>query len=115
MRRLVLVAALVPGLAGATPYDGTYRQAANADCALIGVDGGALRIEGDIFEGVGMQCRMTRPVDVLDMDATLYTMECSDGADTWSERVMVMDAAEDDGIYMVRDGYAFRYDRCEAA
>jgi len=111
-RALVLALSLVPGLALATPYDGTYRQNANADCALVGVDGGALRIEDGIFYGVESECRMTRPVNVVNMNATLYTMECSGEGARWTERAMVMEAAEGDGIIMVWDGYAFRYERC---
>ena len=111
-RVLVLALSLVPGLALATPYGGTYRQNANADCALVGVDGGALRIEDGIFYGVESECRMTRPVNVVNMNATLYTMECSGEGARWTERAMVMEAAEGDGIIMVWDGYAFRYERC---
>jgi len=111
-RALILALAALPGLAMATPYDGTYRQNANADCGLVGVDGGALRIEDGIFYGVENECRMTRPVNVVDMDATLYTMECSGEGTRWTERAMVMEAAEGDGIVMIWDGYAFRYDRC---
>ena len=47
--RLAAVLALVPVFAAATPYDGTYRQNANAECALVDVDGGALKIEDGIF------------------------------------------------------------------
>lgn len=102
-----------PAMALAGPFDGTYRQAANADCGLVGVDGGAVKIEDGIFYGVESQCRMTRPVDVIDMNAQLYTMECS-GEDTlWTERAMVMEAAEIDGIIMIWDGYAFVYERCK--
>lgn len=113
-RALVLALTLLPGLAFATPYDGTYRQNANADCGLVGVDGGALKIEDGIFYGVESQCRMTRPVNVVDMDATLYTMVCSGEGTSWTERAMVMDAAEGDGIIMVWNGYAFRYESCVA-
>ncbi|NBD30923.1 MAG: hypothetical protein GVY31_12910 [Alphaproteobacteria bacterium] len=111
-RALALALALLPGLALATPYDGTYRQNANADCGLVGVDGGALKIEDGIFYGVESQCRMTRPVNVVNMDATLYTMVCSGEGTNWTERAMVMDSAGGDGIIMVWNGYAFRYDRC---
>jgi len=97
----------------ASPYDGTYRQNANAECGLVGADGAALRIADGIFYGVEMQCRMTRPVDVVNMDATLYTMECSGPDQQWSERAMVMKAAGDAGdIIMVWNGYAFKYSRC---
>lgn len=98
----------------AGPFDGVYRQTENADCSLVGVDGGALEIRDGIFYGVEMECRMTRPVDVIDMDAILYTMQCTGEDDQWSERAMVMNRAEDDGIIMLWDGYAFAYSRCAA-
>lgn len=110
--RLALALILTPGLALATPYDGTFRQSANSECALVGVDGGALKIDDGIFYGVEMECRMTRPVTVVNMDATLYTMSCSGDDQVWTERAMVMNDAETDGIIMVWDGYAFRYSRC---
>ncbi|UWQ99714.1 hypothetical protein K3729_02645 [Rhodobacteraceae bacterium S2214] len=113
MRRLAAILALMPTLAAAGPYDGTYKQVANADCANVGVDGGALKIEEGIFFGVDVQCRMTRPVDVLQMDATLYTMQCSNDDEVWTERAMLMDAADDDGIIMIWNGYAFAYSACE--
>ena len=103
-----------PGLACATPYDGVYKQTANAECALVGVDGGALEIREGIFYGVEMQCLMTRPVNVVDMEATLYDMQCSGEAERWTERAMLMKPADSDGLIMVWNGYAFRYDRCAA-
>ena len=113
--RLVIALTLAPVIAAATPFDGIYRQNANADCALVGVDGGALQIEDGIFYGVEMQCRMTRPVNVVDMDATLYSMRCSGEDQVWTERAMLMNDGESDGIVMIWDGYAFRYSRCPDA
>lgn len=112
MRSLVALCLLCPAMALATPYDGTYRQTANAECALVGVDGGALKIDDGIFFGVEVECRMTRPVNVVDMDATLYTMRCSGEDQLWTERAMIMNDAESDGIIMIWDGYAFKYSRC---
>ena len=107
------LAALAATSAAAGPYDGTYRQNANAECGLVGADGAALRIAGGIFYGVEMQCRMSRPVDVVDMDATLYTMDCSGAGQQWTERAMIMKAAGEAGdIIMVWNGYAFKYSRC---
>jgi len=112
--RLALALIVAPVLVAATPYDGTYRQNATADCAALGVDGGALKIEDGIFHGVELECRMTRPVQVVSMDATLYTMQCSGDDQVWTERAMVMNDAESEGgIIMVWDGYAFRYSLCE--
>lgn len=107
-------AILVAGSVAATPYDGLYRSSGDADCAQVGVEGGALRIQEGLFEGVGSECRMMRPVDVVDMDATLYTMECSAGDTRWTERAMLMKAAQDNGLIMLWNGYAFRYARCDA-
>ncbi len=107
-------ASLVAGSVAATPYDGLYRSSGDADCAKVGVEGGALRIQEGLFEGVGSECRMMRPVDVVDMDATLYTMECSAGDTRWTERAMLMKAAQDNGLIMLWNGYAFRYARCDA-
>ena len=118
MIRSILLAALltIPALARALPWDGTYRLSENADCDRVGQEGGTLRIEEGIFTGVGSTCRMTEPVDVLDLDATLYTMECEGEGEgqEWTERAMLMNTAEGDGIFLIWRGYAFRYDRCEA-
>lgn len=118
--RLTLWAALVaiPGLAMAGPYDGIYKQTANSECGLVGVDGGSIQIENDIFYGVEVECRMTKPVDVVDMDAMLYTMECSGEDQQWTERAMLMTPAKEptgekpDGLIMVWNGYAFVYKGC---
>lgn len=112
MRLAGLLLVLIPTLAGATPYDGIYKQVANADCANVGRDGGSLEIKDGIFYGVDLQCLMTRPVAVVDMDATLYTMQCSNEEERWTERAMVMNAKDDGGLIMVWNGYAFKYSRC---
>lgn len=115
MIRLAIAFATLPGLALAGPFEGVYKQTANAECGLIGVDGGALEIKDGIFYGVDVECRMTSPVNVVDMDATLYTMQCTGDDTVWTERAMLMDDKETNGVIMVWNGYAFRYDRCEDA
>ena len=96
-----------------SPYDGVYKQTENAECSLVGVDGGSLKIEDDIFYGVEVECRMTDPVEVEEMGATLYQMQCSGEGEIWTERAMMMPDADQTGLYMVWKGYAFRYERCE--
>lgn len=113
--RIAPVLMLLAGPALAGPYDGLYRQTADADCTQIGGEGGALRIDGGIFYGAELECRMTNPVSVVDMDAKLYTMQCSDADTAWTERALVMRAATGGGIIMVWNGYAFQYDNCTAA
>ncbi|WP_416510469.1 hypothetical protein [Aliiroseovarius sp. YM-037] len=108
-----LIAATVfsAGIAQAGAFDGIFRQTAESDCTLIGQDGGALKIEDDVFFGVESQCNMANPTDVRDMDAVLYDMECSGEGTTWIARALFMHAA-DDGLIMVWNGFAFKYDRC---
>ncbi len=108
-----LILGLFPAIALAGPFDGVYKQTANSECALVGADGGSLKIEESIFYGVEVECRMARPVDINDMNATIYHMECSGEGSTWTERAIMMNDAEGTGIYMIWDGYAFRYERCE--
>lgn len=111
---LCLAASTLPFAAFADAFDGVYKQTANAECSLIGVDGGSLKIEDNIFYGVEVECRMTDPIDIVDMNATLYEMQCIGEGSTWTERAMLMADAESDGLYMIWNGYAFRYDKCEA-
>ncbi len=112
MTRFFVAVALIPSLVSATPYDGVYKPIADSDCAVIGEDGGALQIKDGIFYGVEVQCRMTRPVNVVDMDATLYNMQCSGEGQNWTERAMVMRHSNGDDIIMLWDGYAFVYEAC---
>jgi len=119
LRRWTIALMVWPALAGASPYDGIYKQVANADCGLVGVDGGALEIRDGVFYGVDMQCRMTRPVNVNAMDATLYTMECAGAEQSWTERALMMKPApvegdETPGLIMLWNGYAFVYEGCKA-
>lgn len=104
----------LPAAGLADAFDGVYKQTANSDCGLVGVDGGAVEIRDGIFYGVEVECRMTRPVNVLEMDAQLFTMQCSGEDQAWTERAMVMSQAEENGIIMIWDGYAFVYAACEA-
>ena len=107
------LAAILPCTLSASPFDGVYKQTANAECALVGVDGGSLKIEDDIFYGVEVECRMTNPVEIEGMSATVYDMACIGEGSTWEERLIMMLDAQDPGIYLIWDGYAFRYERCE--
>lgn len=92
-------------------FDGLFKQGPGADCEQIGVDGGALKIEDDVFHGIRSNCRMENPVSIRDMNAELYDMTCDGEKSAWVGRALFMHAA-DDGLIMVWDGFAFKYDRC---
>jgi len=108
----VLMLAAAPAAAQGR-FDGLWRGSPTTDCTRTGRDGGALKIEDDVFYGVDAQCVMSRPVDVRDMDAALYDMQCEGSGGDWSERALFMRAA-DGGLIMLWNGFAFKYDACPA-
>lgn len=108
---LPLLAALLPTAAGALPWDGTYLLSEEATCDGTGEEG-TLRIAEGVLHGLESTCRMTEPTDILDLDATLYVMQCEGEGEEWTERAMLMKAAEGDAIFLAWRGYVFRYDRC---
>jgi hypothetical protein len=57
---------------------------------------------------------MTRPVDILDLDAIVDRMAREGEGQTWTECPLFMTAAEADGIHILWRGFAFRRDRCPA-
>ena len=118
--RAALLLILSPGLAFAGPWDGVYRQGSDADCARVGVEGGAVRIHDSTFYGNEAVCQMRQPVEVRNMNATLYDMYCEgylgengQPPAPWEARMLMMRGV-DGGLYMVWDGYAFQFQRCTA-
>ena len=105
-------------LASATPamaleVEGRYRASPEADCEAGDGAEGFLRIEGGVFYGLSGECKMLNPVNVRDMNAQLFDMEC-EGANPnfqWTERALFMEGAEG-GLILAWNGYAFRYERC---
>lgn len=98
-----------PGLA--ETFDGLYSQGQGAICAPLEGGSETVRIEKGVFHGIETECRMENPVDVRDMNAVLYDMQCRGDETAWSARALFM-AAADGGLIMVWDGYAFKYDPC---
>lgn len=112
MRALfALVALASPALADPTPYDGYYRQSVTDACEIQQAGGGAIKIEDGTFFGAESRCQMENPVDVREMNATLYDMACTSAEAEWQTRAFFGEAAGG-GLLIVLDGYAFRYDAC---
>ncbi len=76
------------------------------------MDGGALAVQDDLFQGVENSCRLTNPVAVKGMDAILYDAECSGEGETEAYRVMLMRLP--DGLAMIRDGFVNLLKSCPA-
>jgi hypothetical protein len=116
MRRplVAAVAVALAATASAQGYDGRYKLEPGADCTAPEGAPGLLRVEAGVLHGAESACRMTNPVDVRDMDATLYDMQCTGDGSAWSERALVMRGAEGE-LVLVWDGYAFAYPPCPEA
>ncbi|MBJ3761648.1 hypothetical protein ILP92_02640 [Maribius pontilimi] len=102
---------LVPAIALAGAFDGLWRSNPTAECVYVDGDAGALKIEDDVLFGAESRCRMTQPVNVRDMDAVLYDMACDGEGSSWTDRAMFLSAA-DGGLYLIWNGYAFKYEQC---
>lgn len=96
----------------ASGFAGVYRQNALGSCTAMGEEGGAIRIEDAVFYGAGATCQMTDPVDIRDMDAALFDFVCERDEAIWTSRFF-LSLADDGGLIVVSDGFAFKYDRCD--
>ena len=67
-------------------FDGLYfpedQRGWLCDEASLGSDGGALAIRNGTLIGVETSCALTKPVNVRDMDAVLYDLECESEGET---------------------------------
>jgi len=116
MRLPVLVAALLAAApAAAGPFDGLYYPGIALpgawDCKTLGMEGGAVGVQGDQLIGVENTCTLTNPVEVRGMAAVLYDEECAGEGETTTARVMLM--TSDEGLYVIRDGFVADWLRCE--
>ncbi len=99
---IILLLLLAPGAAMASGLDGKYRMNEQWDCKSIGMDGGAIAINGNIFTGVESSCKMKNPVKLRDMNATLYDLECGGEGENWTTRAMFM--RHDEGLIIIWPG-----------
>lgn len=95
-------------------FDGLYRLPAGSgewSCKAdhIGMDGGALSIDGDILEGVESRCKLTNPRAVD--DSIRYFATCSaDGTEFESPLTLTR---TDNSVRIDRDGASIFWERCD--
>ena len=114
MLRLVCLTFLLPTVAAAQDtldFSGLWRANPTAGCTYTGGEGSALKIEDATLFGVENQCAMTNPVNVTDMDAQLFDMDCDAEGQSFAARAMFM-RANDGGLYLIWDGIALKYESC---
>lgn len=95
----------------ADQFDGLY-QPSGADWSCspdhIGMDGGALAIQGGVFDGVENRCELTKPQ--TNGGATTFTAICSAEGSTYEQQIAIMPTAN--GVSIQRDGFTSYWSRC---
>ena len=117
LRSVIVLSLILPAVAAAGPFDGLYRPnydwALAWDCKSVGVDGGALEVEGETLRAVENTCALSDPVEVRDMAAVLYDASCTGEGGASEGRIMLM--THEFGIYVIRDGFVLDWIRCEGS
>ena len=96
----------------AQSIEGLYQPSgANWSCSLdhIGMDGGALAIQGGVFYGVENRCDLTSPVRIG--NGTRYTAACSAEGSTYREQMTITPTT--DGVRINRASGTALWHRCE--
>ena len=109
--RSILYAAIVGSMtlsASAGQFDGLYFPTGmqwSCNPIDVGMDGGALQIEGNALIGVENFCQLSQPTNVRGMDAVLFDADCAGEGYEYSYRVMLLN--KPDGVYVIsEDGVA---------
>ncbi len=107
-KKAMLLMLLLVGPASAV--DGVYRPTNRETCPVLG-DDWRFEIERPFLYWHETTCEMTKPVNVNDMNATLYTLQCRGEGETWTKRALVMEHPTW-MVYLDNDG-AKTYHLCE--
>lgn len=116
MRIVAMVFGLMAaGAAQAGPFDGTYIPRGKGgsfwNCVYNGQEGGAIWIEDNWYHPIeDPVCRLTNPVQVRDMPAVLFDLECGDDNKAGNERVMFV--RRPGGMFEVRSGWMVDWEKC---
>ncbi len=112
---LAVSASLACATAGhAQGIDGLYQPSgASWSCSAdqVGMDGGALSIQGDVLNGVENRCYLTSPRP--DGAGTRYTAVCSAEGEEYREDLTLKPTAN--SLSLERDGSTVYWERCGAA
>jgi hypothetical protein len=87
------------------PNQGTW------DCATLGMDGGAVGVQGQTLHGVENACTLTNAFPIPGMDAMMFDLECSGEGMTYDGGRVILVPTQT-GLGIVRDGFVVNWLRC---
>ncbi|MCA0206003.1 MAG: hypothetical protein LCH92_16775 [Proteobacteria bacterium] len=109
---LALSLAVTAGGAGAQSlYDGTWTFLDAASCRP-GSDA-VVRVTLPEIRYYESLCRLSNPVPVRGMEATLYDADCAGEGETWHHRLLLM-RTDDGQLLQLQDGFAQLLNACPA-
>lgn len=100
------------GLVNAQSLDGLYQPSGTSwTCSpdQIGIEGGALSIQGGVFNGVENRCDLTEPIDTG--NGTRFTAVCSAEGSTYEEAILISPTRN--GVSIERGDHTAYWTRCE--
>ncbi|MEP1613826.1 MAG: hypothetical protein ABJL72_18135 [Roseobacter sp.] len=100
------------GFANAQNLDGLYQPSGSSwSCSpdQVGMDGGALSIQGGVINGVENRCDLTVPIDTG--NGTRFTAVCSTEGSTYEEPILISPTRN--GVSIERGGDTVYWTRCE--
>ena len=114
---LILVALLAPlPAAGQTLLDevqGLYYPPNQGtwDCATLGMDGGAVGVQGDTLHGVENACTLSNALPIPGMNAALFGLTCTAEGQSYDAGNVIL-VPTDNGLGLVYDGFVTTWLRC---
>lgn len=100
----------------AQPLDGMYVQenfTTSCQPDLAGMDGGPALVDGERLVMLDTWCTLENPVDIRNMNATLYDATCFvSGYGSGQHYRVLLGASRDGGLMVVFDDFAFTLPRC---
>jgi hypothetical protein len=94
---------------------GLYYPANQPDrwtCATLGMDGGAVGIQGQSLVGVENSCRLENPFAIPGLDAMAFDLACTGEGLTHDGGRVLLVPLDDGGLGLVRDASVVVWARC---
>lgn len=115
MRILTVLAVLAAAPLAAQSFDGVYRPAgpagANWNCQVVGIDGGAIAVRGNLIQAVESTCELSAPIEIRRMEAKLFNGRCDEEGISTAHRFFLSKTVN--GLAILRgDGAAMLLERC---
>jgi len=81
------------------------------DCTTLGMDGGAVGVQGTTLHGVENACNLENAFPIPGMDAMMFDLTCTGEGQTYDGGKVILVPTET-GLGLVRDGFVNTWQLC---